>query len=253
MSKTPLALQLYSLRDDCAKDFPAVIKTVGAMGYDAVEFAGYFGHSASEIRKMLDDANLKSAGTHTSLDSLSDDNIEKTAAFNAELGCSQLIVPYTAPDQFGGREGVLRLAEKLTQASQTAAEFGALVGYHNHAWEFQTGHGDGELPMELLAINTPPDVILQVDTGNAQEAGTNSIPFIEKWKNRIVSVHLKPFAANFENYYVGEDDSDWPAIFAALEGGRTQTFIIEQERYPEPNSPEECVARCLKNLREMGK
>ena len=253
MSKTPLALQLYSLRDACAQDLGAVIQSVGEMGYEAVEFAGYFGHSASEIRKMLDDAGLKSAGTHTALDSISDDDLEKTAAFNAELGCSFLIVPYTSPDQFGGREGVMRLAEKLTQASKTAAEFGARVGYHNHAWEFQTQHGDGELPMELLAINTPPEVILQVDTGNAQEAGYNPVEFIDKWKNRIVSVHLKPIAANFENYFVGEDDSDWPAIFAALEGGRTQTFIIEQERYPEPNSPHECVARCLKNLREMGK
>ncbi len=249
----PLALQMYSLRDACAKDLGATIKSVGAMGYDAVEFAGYYNHSASDIKTMLDDAGLKSFGTHTALDTISDDNIEKTAEFAAHLGAPLLIVPFTSPEQFGGREGVMRLAEKLAQASKTASEFGAQVGYHNHAWEFQTQHGDGELPMELLAINTPPEVILQVDTGNAQEGGVNPFEFIEKWRNRIVTVHLKPFAADFAKYYVGEDDSDWNGIFEALEGGKTQCYIVEQERYPEPHTPEECVARCLKNLREMGK
>jgi sugar phosphate isomerase/epimerase len=253
MSKIPLALELYSLREDSAKDFPSVIRAVGAMGYDAVEFAGYHGHSAEELRDLLAEAGLKCAGTHTSLDSISDENIEATAKFNATFGNPYLIVPGVPNDYRGSRDGALKLAEKLTQASKTAAEFGAFVGYHNHDWEFAPIGENGDFALELLAINTPPEVILQVDTGNAQEAGADPIEFIDKWKNRIVTVHLKPFAANFENYFIGEDDSDWPGIFAALEGGKTEYIIIEQERYPEPNTPHECVARCLKNLREMGK
>ncbi|HEX9996281.1 MAG TPA: sugar phosphate isomerase/epimerase [Abditibacterium sp.] len=253
MSTPPLSLQLYSLRDDSAKDFAATIQAVAAMGYEAVEFAGYHGLSAPELKKILDDCGLKSAGTHTALDTVSDDNLKETAEFNAILGNPTLIVPYVSPEQFGGREGALRLAEALTQASRTAAEFGAKVGYHNHAWEFQAEHGGGELPMELLAINTPPEVILQVDTGNAQEGGGDPIPFIEKWRNRILTVHLKPFSKDFERYYIGEDDSNWEGILGALEGGPTQFIIVEQERYPEPNTPQDCVARCLKNLRAMGK
>lgn len=252
MSKTPIALQLYSLREDSAQDFAATIRAAAQMGYEAVEFAGYHGLGAAELRTILDDCGLKSAGTHTALDTISDDKIKETAEFNAILGAPTLIVPYTSPEQFGGREGVLRLAEKLTQAAQTAAEFGARVGYHNHAWEFQTQHGGGEYPMEILAANTPREVIMQVDTGNAQEGGADPIPFIEHWQSRIGTVHLKPFSKDFERYFIGEDDSDWKGIFAALEGGPTQFYIIEQERYPEPNSPQECVARCLKNIRGMG-
>ena len=248
---TPLSLQLYSLRDDSAKDFAATIQAVGAMGYEAVEFAGYHGFSAPELKKLLDDNGLKCAGTHTSLESVSDDKLKETAEFNAILGNPYLIVPGVGAEYKGTRDGALRLAEKLAQASKTAAEYGAFVGYHNHGWEFEPFGEIGDYTMELLATNTPSEVILQLDTGNAQEGGADPIPFIETWKNRIVTVHLKPFAANFDNYYIGEDDSDWKGILSALEGGKTQFIIVEQERYPEPNSPQECVARCLKNLRAM--
>lgn len=252
MSNQDFAVQLYSLRDACAQDFPATLRKVADIGFKAVEFAGYHGHSAKEIRQILDDCGLVSAGTHTSLDSVSDDNLKATAEFNAELGCSFLVVPYVSPEQFGGRSGMMRLAEKLTQASRTAAEYGARVGYHNHAWEFQTEHGDGEIPMELLAINTPPEVILQVDTGNAKDGGGDPIEFIEKWQKRVVTVHLKPSSKDFARYFIGEDDTDWKAVFAALDMNVTQHIIVEQERYPEPLSPAECVARDLKFLQGMG-
>ncbi len=247
----PFALQLYSLRAESALDFPATLRKVVEIGYKAVEFAGYHGHSARELRQILDDCGLVSAGSHTALDTVSDDNLKATAEFNAELGCSYLVVPYTSPEQFGGRQGVMRLAEKLTQASQTASEFGARVGYHNHAWEFQTAHGDGEIPMEILAINTPPEVILQVDTGNAKDGGGDPIEFLDKWKSRVVTVHLKPSAKDFANYFIGEDDTDWQGVFAAINPNVTQHYIVEQERYPEPLSPSECVARDLKNLQGM--
>lgn len=252
MSNQNFALQLYSLRTESAQDFPATLRSVAAMGYKAVEFAGYHGHSATELRQIMDDCGLVSAGTHTHLDTLSDDNLKATAEFNAELGCAYLVVPYVSPEEYGGRQGMMRLAEKLTQASRTAAEYGALVGYHNHTWEFQTEHGDGELPMELLAINTPPEVILQVDTGNAKDGGGDPVEFIEKWAKRVVTVHLKPSAKNFENYFIGSDDTNWQSVFAALNPDVTKHYIVEQERYPEPLTPSECVARDLKFLQGMG-
>ncbi len=252
MSNIPLALELYSLRDACKADLAGTIREVAQIGYVAVEFAGYFDHSAEQLKAMLDENGLKCAGTHTSLDSISDQNIEATAKFNAVFGNPYLIVPGVGAEYHGSRDGALRLADKLSQASKTAAEFGARVGYHNHSWEFAP-LPNGDIPLELMAANAPPEVIWQFDTGNAQEAGYDPIPFLENWKSRMGTVHLKPFAADFANYFVGEDDTDWKAIFAALEGGATEYFIVEQERYPEPLTPQECVARCLKNLKAMGK
>lgn len=250
MLPTSFALQLYSLREACKADLPATLREVAAIGYAAVEFAGYHGYSAEQLRAMLDENGLQCAGTHTPLDSISDQNLEATARFNATLGNSFLIVPGVGKEFQGTRDGALRLAEILTQASHTAAEFGARVGYHNHTWEWAP-LPSGDLPMQILATNLPPEVVLQVDTGNMQEAGADPVEFLETWAKRAATVHLKPFSSDFNRYFVGEDDSDWRGIFSALDTGRTQHFIVEQERYPLDLSPQECVACCLNNLRKM--
>lgn len=252
MSNIPIALQLYSLRDDAAKDLPGVLRAVAQMGYQAVEFAGYYGHSAQDIKALLDETGLQCAGTHTALPTIQGEELKKTADFMATLGSPFLVVPYVSPDTYGGRDGALKLGETLSQAQEEASKFGARVGYHNHAWEFKTLE-DGSIPMDLIFQNAHPDVVTQLDTGNAQDGGGNAIPLLAKYKSRAATVHLKPWTQDFSHYFLGEDDTPWPEVFAALEGGSTQFYIVEQERYPEPNTPMQCVERCLKNLKKMGK
>ncbi len=253
MKNIPLALELYSLRDDLPRDVPGVLSDVAKIGYQAVEFAGYHGYNAPDLREILDDLGLKCAGTHTSLDSVSDENIEKTAEFMAALGSPFLIVPGVGKEFQGTRDGALRLAEKLSQASKTAAEFGARVGYHNHMWELEPLPG-GTTALEILATNTPPEVVLQVDSGNLQEGGSNPIEFMQTWSRRMATVHLKPYVKSeddFSRYFIGEDDSDWPAILGAINPANTQYVIVEQERYPNGLTPLECVKRCYDNLQKM--
>ncbi|MEK6707112.1 MAG: hypothetical protein AABZ06_15145, partial [Bdellovibrionota bacterium] len=91
--QAPIGLQLYSVREDCKGDLPGTIAAVGKMGYDGVEFAGYFDRSAEDLRKMLDDNGLVCCGTHTGLDTLLEDNLAKTIEFNKTLGNKYLIVP----------------------------------------------------------------------------------------------------------------------------------------------------------------
>ncbi len=250
----PLALELYSLRDDLPKDVPGVLADVARIGYQAVEFAGFHGYSAKDLKEILDDLGLKCAGTHTSLDSVSDDNIQQTAEFMATLGSPFLIVPGVGREYQGTRDGAMRLAEKLSQAAKTAAEFGARVGYHNHMWEFEPLPG-GTFAMELLATNTPPEVVLQVDSGNLQEAGIDAIDFMETWNKRLGTVHLKPYVkdrdAEFSRYFIGEDDSDWSAILGAINPANTEFVIVEQELYPNDLTPLECVKRCYDNLQKI--
>ena len=91
--RIPIALQLYSVRDDCAKDLSLTLQAVAQMGYEGVEFAGYYDRSAEELRGMCDDLELKIVGTHTGLNTLLGDDLEKTVAFNKTLGNPYLIVP----------------------------------------------------------------------------------------------------------------------------------------------------------------
>src|SRR5213593_3600317 len=91
--KIPIGLQLYSVRDECAKDLYGTVQAVGKMGYKGVEFAGYYNRDAKTLRKLLDDAGLKCCGTHIQLDTLLGDNLAKTVEFNQTLGNKFLIVP----------------------------------------------------------------------------------------------------------------------------------------------------------------
>src|ERR1044071_3835983 len=92
-NKIPFGLQLYSVRNECAKDLDGTVAAVAKMGYKAVEFAGYHGRDAKALRKLLDDTGLKCCGTHIGLDTLLGDNLPKTIEFNHTLGNRYLIVP----------------------------------------------------------------------------------------------------------------------------------------------------------------
>src|SRR5436190_16076578 len=91
--KIPWGLQLYSVRNECAKDLVGTVTAVAKMGYKGVEFAGYYGRDAKTLRKLLDDVGLKCCGTHTALDTLLGDTLAKTIEFNKTLGNTFLIVP----------------------------------------------------------------------------------------------------------------------------------------------------------------
>ncbi len=251
MSNIPLGLQLYSVRDDCAQDLPGVLAAVGRMGYAGVEFAGYYGRSAEELRALLDDNGLKCCGTHTGLDTVWGEELERTAAFNQTLDNRFLIVPGLPRERTGSGKAWLETARLFDEAAERAAALGMRVGYHNHSEEFQPVDG-GELPWDLFFGHMRPEVVMQVDTGNMMHGGAAPAPFLERYPGRALTVHLKEYSATNPNALIGEGDVPWDEIFRLCESvGGTQWYIVEQESYAHP--PLECVERCLQNLRGMGK
>ncbi len=250
MASIPIGLQLYSVRKECEADLEGVLKAVAGMGYEGVEFAGYYGRSAEELRRLLDDNALKCCGTHTGLTTILGVELERTAEFNGTLGNPYLIVPGLPAERRESRQAWMETARIFTEAAQAARAFGAWVGYHNHAVEFQPM--DGELPWDTFFSNTPPEVFMQVDIGNALHGGGNPVPYIERYPGRAITVHLKEHSATNAKALIGEGDVDWQQVFRLCESvGGTQWYIVEQESYAHP--PLECVDRCLKNLRVMGK
>lgn len=250
MNRIPIALQLYSVRDDCARDLAGTIAAVAKMGYEGVEFAGYYGFSAEELRKMVDDNGLKVAGTHIGLDTLLGDELERTVEFNKTLGNDFLIVPGLAPEHTSSRAAWLRTAEIFNEIADKLAPLGMWTGYHNHHTEFTPL--EGEMPWDTFFANTKPAVVMQVDTGNAMHGGADPIPFIAKYPGRALTVHLKEYAESYNTALIGEGDTRWSEVFDLCESvGGTKWYIVEQESYAYP--PLECVDRCLKNLKAMGK
>ncbi|GAB4522300.1 MAG: sugar phosphate isomerase/epimerase [Anaerolineae bacterium] len=250
MTRIPIALQLYSVREDCARDLAGTLEAVARMGYEGVEFAGYHGYSASQLRKLLDDLGLRVAGAHVGLDTLLGDELSRTIEFHQVLGNRFLIVPGLPEERRRSRAAWLETAALFNEIAEKVAEHGMAVGYHNHHIEFSPL--EGELPWDTFFGNTRRDVVMQLDIGNAMHGGADPLVFLRRYPGRARSVHLKEYSATNEKALIGEGDAPWAEVFALCESvGGTEWYIVEQESYAYP--PLECVDRCLRALRAMGK
>lgn len=244
----PIGLQLYSVRDDCARDLPGVIRAVSAMGYTGVEFAGYYDRTAEELRRMLDANHLKCYGTHIALDTLLGEHLAKTVEFNRVMGNRMLIVPWIAPERRNSRQSILATAKLFGEIAAQLEPHGMYLGYHNHMDEFKPV--DGEMPFYTFWNAADRHVFIQFDTGNAMEAGQQAAPYISKFPGRVWSVHVKDHSTTNRNALLGEGDVHWNEVLPLITGpAGTRYFIIEQETYPYP--PLECADRNLHTFRKM--
>ncbi|MEW6249040.1 MAG: sugar phosphate isomerase/epimerase [Planctomycetota bacterium] len=243
----PIGLQLYSVREDCAKDLPAVITVVAEMGYQGVEFAGYHGRSAAELRRMLDDQGLKCCGTHIGLDAISGDTLQSTADFSLALGNRFLIVSSLPPQRLASVEGVKGAAGIFTEAAAKVRPLGLRVGYHAHAMDFQDL--GGQTAWDMLFTNAGPDVVMQLDTANCMAGGGDPVAILRKFPGRSATIHLKEHGGP-KGAVVGEGVVPWAEVLEICRTtGGTEWFVVEQEVYA--TTPLESVRACLVNLRRL--
>lgn len=244
--KIPVGVQLYSVRNELKNDFSGVIEKIGKMGYQGVEFAGYYGweKKPTELRKLLDDNGLKCCGTHTGLATIEGDNLQKTIDLHKALGNKFLICP-----GMNGKDGAgwQALAKKFNDISAKAKEQGMLVGYHAHGGDFKKF--DGKTAWEIFFDNTNPDVVHQIDTDNATGGGGDPAAMIKKYAGRSKTVHIKEHGAGAAP--VGEGKIDWKTILPLCEDvGGTEWYVIEHES---GKTPLESIKACLDNLHKMGR
>ena len=250
MARIPIALQLYSIREDCARDLEGSIEAVAGMGYEGVEFAGYYQRGADELKGLCAAHGLEVVGTHIGLDTLIGDALEETVAFNKTLDNRYLIVPGLGEERRDSRAAWLQTAQLFNAIAARLEAHGMQAGYHNHYIEFQ--EMEGELPWDTFFGNTRQEVVMQLDTGNMYHGGAEPVGFLERYPGRAQLVHLKEHSKRNEQALIGEGEVDWARVFEICEtSGATEWYIVEQESYAYP--PLECVERCLRNLQQMGK
>lgn len=250
--KAGIALQLYSVRNDCSKDFDAALTRVAGMGFEAVEFAGYHSYSNNPegLRKKLDELGLKVAATHIGTSALIGDSLKKSIDFHKVIGCKYLIVP--GDGRFWKPDGSKELAEIFNKAAEELKKVGMATGYHNHTHEFEK---DGDKTYwELFAERTSPDVVLQQDVGWTTVAGYDPAEMIRKYPGRSKVIHCKPSMVEGDQgrAILGEDSVKWIPVFeASRDVGGTEWLTIEQERYPDGKSPMECSELSLAGMKKI--
>lgn len=231
--KIPVALQLYSVRQESEKDFIKTIQAVAEIGYEGVEFAGYFDLSAKELRKVLDDCGLKVAGTHTGIDTVKGDMLKETIEYNQIIGNDNLIIPWLPENMRESKEAWLKTADMFNKLSVQVKAAGMKIGYHNHEMEFEPM--DGEMPWDIFAGATDDAVILQLDTGNAGPKNVDPVMFLKKYPGRTVTVHIKEYSKTNKDAMIGEGDMPWKGIINACRTvAGTEWYIVEEEKdvYP---------------------
>lgn len=246
----PIALQLYSVRNEATDDLMGVLEKVAAMGYEGVEFAGYYGHSPEKIREKLDALGLVAEGTHTGLDALEPGRFDETVAVHKTLGAPFLIVPWIAKERRDTAAACGATATDLTELTRKVEDAGLRLGFHAHAEDMHPLDG-GASAYDILGRGTPEGFIMQYDTANGMSGGADPVKPIEDFPGRNASLHLKGYSkAAGHGAIIGEDDIPWDRVFKAAEnGGGTQWYVIEYE--DESIDPMIAIERCLVNVRRM--
>ena len=249
--KLPVAVQLYSVRDEMEQDFYGTIKAMKELGYDGVEFAGLFNEEPAKIKAFCEEIGIIPISAHVPYYDMLE-NPEKVIADYAEIGCKYVVVPYLTEECRPGTDGFAATVEGIRKIGEAAKKLGIQLLYHNHDFEFVTI--DGEYALDVLYSTVPADILqTEIDTCWVNVAGVNPAEYIVKYSGRAPVVHLKDFKktgsgqgklydligideeeaeeeeASFSFMPVGYGMQDMPAILAACEDAGAEWVVVEQD------------------------
>jgi len=229
-----IALQLYSVRELTAKDFLGTIRQVADFGYDAVQFAGFYGTDAREVKDVLDEKQLSVAGAHVGIEQLMSDSFSEIIAYNKQIGNDLIICPYLPEEMRQTPEDAAELVRLFNELGTKCAAEGMKFAYHNHAFEFEPFHGT--TLFDYLFENTDPELVrMELDCYWVELGKRDAKAMIEKYKERIVSVHMKDGKevepGKFMNTVLGDGFVDIEGIVAAAQSNGVRWLTVEQEQF----------------------
>jgi len=221
------AIQLYSIRDHIktGEDLLKVLGDVKKLGFDGVEFAGYFGLTAPVLKARLDELGLKAVGTHMGIENYESGKIEETLAFHKILGCMDIGLGGAPTRTYKQLEKTCRILKK---ANERAAKDGMRVYFHNHSGEFKP------LRNKVLPIEALKDACyLEVDTYWSFCAGIDNYKFLNENRDRIIHIHLKDGIKHHPKA-LGEGECDLETVIKASKEIGLEWAILENDD-PTPN------------------
>ena len=248
MRREQISLQLYTVREETARDMPATLRRISEIGYPAVEFAGYGGLTPQDLKTVLGDLGLQASGVHVPLDSFATD-LEGVLADMHALGCAHAVLPSAPPEQRTDEASVARLAEDLNRWGELCRDEGVTLSYHNHDFEFAPL---GESTMwDVLVRETDPELVhLELDLYWIKYGGTDPETVLRDVGDRVSLVHLKDMAPDDtrSDLPVGEGTMPWRGLLEAADAVGVEWYIAEQDN---PRDALEDVSISLRHMNRL--
>lgn len=256
MKQFKVGLQLYSVRDQMEQDMDATLAAVKAAGYDYVEFAGYFGKTAEEVRALLDKHGLTCISVHQAADLFFEEG-QKAVDFLKVIGAQYCAIPWYPADKLAGTDAWADTVKSFTELGELLKKNNIQLLYHNHDFEFQTH--EGKYLIDHLYDTVSSSLINpEFDTAWVRYAGEDPCKYIKAFAGRVQVLHLKDFTCkNFasgpayalidktgaeqktetkeDNEFrfrpLGQGVQDFPSILKAAEEAGTEYVIVEQDNW----------------------
>ncbi len=258
-----IGMQLYTVRDTMKTDFEGTLAKVAAIGYNEVEFAGYFDHQPKDIRAMLDRHNLTAPSEHVSYEVVQNKWPETLEAAHV-VGHSFIVCPWIEEKQRREPDGYKRAAELFQKAGEASAKAGIQFAYHNHTFEFQPSEAlGGKLPYDLLLSTDPRFVKMEMDLCWVSVAGKDPVEYFNRYPGRFPLVHVKDMkelpkgaegpTANPDKEMpnmtdVGNGVIDWKRIFSYSGEAGIQHYFVEHDA---PAAPLDSLRNSYKYLHDL--
>jgi sugar phosphate isomerase/epimerase len=234
----PIGLELYTVRDQLAKDLHGTMKKVADVGYKEVEFFDFYGKTASDIRQLLKDTGLRAPSAHYKTPDMKS-GWQKRIDYAKEVGIPYMGLAWLDPSERQSLDDYKRLAELENQVGEQCRKAGVRFAHHNHNFEFKTF--DGLIAYdELLRLTDPKLVKLEMDCYWVTRAGKDPVEYFNRYPGRIHLLHIKDrkpgYAPSTEQDVkpgpfteVGRGVIDWKRIFAAAPKGGVKHYYVEQD------------------------
>ena len=267
----PVAIQVYSVRKDAEADLRGTLTALRDMGYDGVEFAGLYGHTAAEVRELCRELGLVPISAHVPYVDMLKDPAGVLSQY-AEIGCKYVAVPYLSPEHRPGTPNFEYVVEFIGIIAKAAKKLGIQLLYHNHDFEFI--RLDGKYALDILYDTVPAELLAtELDTCWVNVGGEDPVAYIEKYSGRAPVVPRKDFfgeksddmyeligidnkaskrPSGFEFRPVGAGLQNFPEIIAASKKAGSEWLVVEQDQPSMGLSPLECAAKSREYLRSIG-
>lgn len=242
-----ISVQLYTVRGLMRENLEKTIADVAKIGYSQVEFAGYFGRTAAQIKNTLDQNGITSPSAHVDLPLMRGERLQETIEYSHTAGHKYLIVPFLQPEDRETLDQYKKLTEEFNRIGEQCNKAGLKFAYHNHEFEFEAI--DGVVPMDIMLSESDADLFnIQMDLFWAIAGGAKPIDYFRRYPGRFPLCHVKDMTAGGEMVDVGHGDVDFAEILSHSELAGLEYYVVEHDQ---PEDQLQSIANSFKTLNEM--